>query len=46
MGAEALLLHLEDTLSNTILITERRPIPSEGDVDTAADELFRIHAYA
>jgi hypothetical protein len=44
MGAEALLLYLEDTLSNTILISERRPIPLDGDADVVADELFRIHA--
>ena len=44
MGAETLLLHLEDTLSNTILISERRPILLDGDADVVADELFRIHA--
>jgi hypothetical protein len=45
MGAEALLLYLEDTLSNAILISERRHIPLDGDADVVADELFRIHAY-
>jgi hypothetical protein len=44
MGAEALLLYLEDTLSNTILISERHPIPLDGDADVVAEELFRIHA--
>jgi hypothetical protein len=44
MGAEALMLYLEDTLSNAILISERRPIPLDGDADVVADELFRTHA--
>jgi phage repressor protein C with HTH and peptisase S24 domain len=45
MGAEALLQSLEDTLSNTLRVTERRPVMVE-DFDRALNRLYRRHVPA
>lgn len=42
MGAERLLSSLEDTLSNTLRVTNRQPIPVE-DFDRAVERLYRQH---
>jgi SOS-response transcriptional repressor LexA len=45
MGATQLLGYLEDTLSNTLLVTDRRTIPV-GDFDRALGRLYREHVQA
>jgi hypothetical protein len=43
MGPLKLLAHLEDTLSNIILISERQDFPADSDPEVEIDRLFARH---
>ena len=43
LGPGALLQHLEDSLSNTLTLTERHSVPTQADPSLPIDELYRTH---